>query len=247
MRASAIEFRLRLWISTAIIVLGFWAPWIEPLGLGRRRSTIAWLALGLTRMGVTSFALSTAIAIVTGALIAALAAGLRVWGTAYLGTATVNHAQMKAGAVVADGPYRYLRNPLYLGSWLSAAAMAFAMPPTGALVALTLLAVFVLRLILGEEAFLCGQLGDAHVAYVRSVPRLIPRVRSSLERGGVQPNWGRAVLAELNPISIFIALACFSWSYDNWLIIRVILIGFGVSLVVRALMPSTPEQATAAV
>jgi protein-S-isoprenylcysteine O-methyltransferase Ste14 len=246
MRASAIEFRLRLTISTAIIVLGFWAPWIELLGLGRRRSTIAWLALGLTRMGVASFAVSTAVAIITGALIAALAVGLRVWGTAYLGAATVNHAQMKAGAVLADGPYRYVRNPLYLGSWLMAAAMAFAMPPTGALFALTLLAVFLVRLMLGEEAYLRGQLGDAYDAYLRSVPRLIPRLRSSLERGGGQPNWGRAVLAELNPISVFIALACFSWSYDNRLIIRVILIGFGVSLVVLALLPRESESATAA-
>ncbi len=78
------------------------------------------------------------------------------------------------------------------------------------------------------------------------MPRLIPRLRSGLERGGSEANWGRAVLAEVSPISVFVALAFFSWTYDNWLIIRVILIGFGVSLVVRALLPRGPESATAA-
>ena len=55
---------------------------------------------------------------------------LRVWGTAYLGTGTVNSLDMKAGSVVADGPYRYVRNPLYLGLWFMVAAMAFIMPVT---------------------------------------------------------------------------------------------------------------------
>ncbi|HZB89246.1 MAG TPA: isoprenylcysteine carboxylmethyltransferase family protein [Terracidiphilus sp.] len=244
MGASAIEFRLRLAISTVVITLGYWAPWIEPMGW-QRRSTLAGLALGLTRMGAAKFGASTAIVIVTGALIAALGAGLRVWGTAYLGTMTVNNAQMKAGTVLADGPYRYVRNPLYLGSWLVALAMAFAMPPTGALFALVLLAVLILRLILGEEAFLTGQLGEPYRAYLRAVPRLFPRLRSGLPRGGAKPNWGRAVLAELNPIGVFVALAFFSWSYDNWRIVQVILIGFGVSLVVRALLPRSPESPTA--
>lgn len=246
MRANAIQFRLRMAISTTIIALGFWAPWIEPLGLGRRRSVIAWLALGITRMGVATFGVATTIVIVAAALIAALAVLLRVWGTAYLGSATVNHARMKAGTVMADGPYRYMRNPLYLGSWFMAVAMAFAMPPTGALFALVLLTVFLLRLILGEEAFLSSQLGEPYRGYLRAVPRLIPRLRGVLPRGVAEPQWGRAVLAELNPIGVFVALAFFSWSYDNWRIIQVILISFGVSLVVRAVLPRGTESATAA-
>ena len=45
MRATAIEFRLRMAINAAIIILGFWAPWIEPLALGRRITLLEWLAL----------------------------------------------------------------------------------------------------------------------------------------------------------------------------------------------------------
>ena len=36
MRASALEFRLRMVINTAIILLGFWAPWQSPPPAGGR-------------------------------------------------------------------------------------------------------------------------------------------------------------------------------------------------------------------
>jgi hypothetical protein len=41
----------------------------------------------------------------------------------------------------------------------------------------------------------------------------------------------------LNPIGIFVIMAVLSWSYDNLLMIKALLIVFGLSLIVRALMP----------
>jgi hypothetical protein len=55
------EFRLRMAINAAIIILGFWAPWIEAWGIGRRISLIEWLALGLSRSGTMSFSVATAV------------------------------------------------------------------------------------------------------------------------------------------------------------------------------------------
>ena len=135
MRASAIEFRLRVAITAVIVALGFWAPWIEAwdssIGFFQRMSLLEWLALESSRLGVVRFTLASPLVIMTGALIAALAVLLRVWGSAYLGAAIVNSGEMEAGTVVADRPYRYVRNPLYLGSWLIVVAMAFLMAPTG--------------------------------------------------------------------------------------------------------------------
>jgi protein-S-isoprenylcysteine O-methyltransferase Ste14 len=111
------------------------------------------------------------------------------------------------------------------------------MPPTGALFAIVLISVFLLRLILGEEAFLSAQLGEPYRAYLASVPRLIPRLRTTVARGGCRPYWLRGVLAELLPIGVFFTLATLSWTYDNRLMGRAILIVFGASLVVRALLP----------
>lgn len=235
MRATALEFRLRVAIIAVIIVLGFWAPWIEAWDMGHRVSLLEWLALEFSHTGLVRFAGSTVIAILLATIIAALGAVLRVWGTAYLGADVVSHAQIKAGAVVADGPYRFVRNPLYLGTWCMVAALVFAMPPTGALFCMVLLTIFNLRLILGEEAFLAGRLGESYAAYKQRVPRLYPRLRGALPASGRAAHWGRAVLAEIGPIGVFVIFAALSWRYDNHLMLRAILINFGVSLVLRAL------------
>jgi len=246
-QATAFEFRFRVFILTVIVALGFWAPWIEAFGSGpefaRRVSLLEWLALALSRTGLVTFTAATTLVIVLASLIAAKGAALRIWGTAYLGAFTVNHTDMHAGSVIAAGPYRYVRNPLYLGSWGVFAAMAFMMPPTGALFALVLVTLFQLRLILGEEAFLSAQLGTPYGAYMDAVPRLVPRLRTTLPDGNTKPHWLRAVLAELNPIGVFITVAVFSWSYNHWLMIQAILVSFGVSIVVRALMPAVSHQA----
>jgi protein-S-isoprenylcysteine O-methyltransferase Ste14 len=245
MRASATVFRLRMAIMVVVIFLGYWAPWIEAWGWGPRTPLLEWLALELSRTGLLRFTAATPVVIVVASLLAALAAALRVWGTAYLGPGTVNSGAMKAGAVQADGPYRYVRNPLYLGTWLMLASIAFLMPVTGALFAMVLVTVLLLYLIRGEEAFLAGQLGEPYQAYLRSVPRLFPRLRSSLPPAQGKPHWGRALLAEINPIGVFLILAVLSWSYDNLLLIRAIAVWFGVSLVVRALMPAVRQAAGA--
>jgi protein-S-isoprenylcysteine O-methyltransferase Ste14 len=243
MRATAIEFRLRMVIMAVVITLGFWSPWIETWGLGKRISLLEWLALELSRLGLIPFAIATPLVIVVAALAAAAGAILRVWGTAWLGPGTVNNMRMIAGTVLADGPYRYMRNPLYIGSGCMVAAMAFLMPPTGALFVMALLTVFLIRLIHGEEAFLTAQLGDPYRAYLQAVPRLIPRLRTTLQPTGRRPHWLHAVLAETNPIGVFLIFAVLSWRYDHWLMVRAIIVSFGVSLVVRAVDYSAERDA----
>ena len=246
MRASAIEFRLRMAIMAVIISVGAWSPWIDVTGSVRRISLLEWLPLELSRTGLASFTFATPLVIVLASLIAALGATLRVWGAAYLGPGTVNSMGMKAGAVMADGPFRYVRNPLYIGSVFMVAAITFILPPSGALFVVVLLAVFLLRLILAEEAFLTRQLGEPYQAYMRAVPRLIPRLRTILPATGLKPHWLLAVLSELTAIGVFITLAFLSWRYDNQLMTQAILISFGASLVVRALMPRASSTTTAA-
>lgn len=236
MRASPIEFRLRGLILTLLVLLGFWAPWIQALDLGKRVSLLEWLALEMSRAGLLPFLYATPVVICSGALLAALGMVLRVWGSAYMSPAVVSGSRMQAPELVAAGPYRFVRNPLYLGTWFMLAAVAFLMPPTGALVAIPLITLFLLRLVLGEEAYLAAQMGDAYRAYRRAVPRLIPRLRGNLAAAGLRPHWPRAMLRELNPISVFVVLAVISWSYDHELMIKALLVGYGVSLVARALV-----------
>ena len=248
MKASALEFRLRVWISLAIILLGFFSPWIEWLHWGAHTTTWLWMGIQLRGLGLTSadgIIVTTWIAIV----VAAIAAAVRVWGTAYLGAGVMTNSEMKAGHVLADGPYRHVRNPLYLGSWLMVAAITLLMPVSGAAVTLVLTAVFLLRIILGEEAFLLASLGEPYVEYKRRVPRLLPSLRPRVPAGGRQPAWGRALLAEITPLGVLISYAALSWRYDASLLMRAVLISFGLSLLVRAVMlpPAPTGPITAAV
>lgn len=250
MRATAVEFRLRWFFILAIVLLGFWAPWIHGLGIGRRTPLLEWLALELSRLGLIGFTQAAPVVIVVASIIAALGMVMRVWGSACLGPVVVSNAEMKAGgadAVVAAGPFRYVRNPLYIGTWCLIAAIAFTMPVTGALVAMPLLTFFLVRLILGEEAFLAGKLGEPYQAYRNAVPRLLPLLRSKLPRGESKPQWIHAVLSELNSIGIFLITAVLSWRYDNALMMKAIVISFFVSMAVRGFMRRPVPTAIAVV
>ncbi len=248
MRASAIEFRLRMLIMILIVFVGFWSPWLGGWDFGRRISTLEWLPLEISRLGLTSFAVATPIVIVLGALIALAGAVLRVWGTAYLGYATVHHGDMQAGAVMADGPYRFMRNPLYLGGWFMMLAISLLMPPSGALFSMVLLTVFFLRLTLGEEAFLGEQLGQTYREYLRAVPRLFPRLRGSLPPTGYKPHWLIALLTEIMPIGMFVTMAVLAWFYDQQLMLEGLFWSFLASLFARGMMKAwIPTMAGAAV
>jgi protein-S-isoprenylcysteine O-methyltransferase Ste14 len=247
MRASAIEFRLRMIIQIVIVFLGFWAPWLGEWDFGRRISTLEWLPLELSRTGLASFSVIAPIVIVLGALAALAGAVLRVWGAAYLGYSTVHHGDMQAGAVMADGPFRYLRNPLYLGGWFMMLAVTLFMTPSGALFTIVLITIFYMRLILGEEAFLGKQLGQPYQDYLRSVPRLLPRLRGSLPPAGNRPHWLTAILTEVMPIGTFFTMAVLAWFYDQQLMLEGLFWSFLASLFARGLMKAwIPTVASAA-
>ena len=245
MNAGTFLFRFRMLIMACILFIGFWAPWIQLFGVGSRISLLEWIALEVSRAGLFSFTIATPVVIVCGSLIAALGAVLRIWGSAWLGHGIVINSNMQAVTVMADGPYRYVRNPLYLGLLCMMAAMSLIMPASGALFVIIAVPLVVLALIRGEEAFLAGRLGEPYRAYLGAVPRLFPRLRTPLAPSGNKPHWVQALLSEINPIGLFIIIAFLSWTYDNRLMIRAVIVTFGLSLVVRALMPGLRKDAGA--
>jgi protein-S-isoprenylcysteine O-methyltransferase Ste14 len=235
-KATRFEFRFRLWISFAIFILGFWAPWLR-YGPLAAPFTSTWLELSgeLARW----LPLETASIAVIGAMIllAALGTGFRVWGTAYMGGLVVKSGSMHAEGVVAAGPYRYMRNPLYFGSYVFAVAAAILMPPSGAIFALVLNFVQILRLILGEEAYLTAQQGEAYLAYKNRVPRLFPSPVARVASSPMRPGWMQACIAEVFYIAMTVCFATLAWRYNATLLLQALLVCFGLSLVVRAFSP----------
>ena len=215
MKASAIEFRLRMIIQIVIVFVAVWAPWIQPWDIKLRMSTLEWLSLEIGRTGLVTFTVAVPIVITFGTILAALGAWLRVWGAAYLGYNVVHDSKMQAGGVMAVGPYRYMRNPLYLGGWFMMAAISLLITPSGALFMDLLIAIFYLRLIMGEEAYLSAKLGEPYQQYLSAVPRIIPRLRTSISAAASNPHWLMAVLTEITAVGSFITLATVPWTYNN--------------------------------
>ena len=224
-------------IQIVIVAIAILAPWdTTPWNLKLRTSTLEWLAIEIGRMGVVSFSVAVPVVIILGALFGALAVWLRVWGAAYLGYHVVHHEQMQAGGVMAAGPYRYMRNPLYLGGWFMMAAISLLITPSGALFMVVLTALFYLRLILVEEAFLAAKLGEPNQQNLRAVPRIMPRFRAAISAAEAQPHWLMAIFTEIMPIGVFITMAVVPWRYDNIATLNAILICLVASLIVRGLM-----------
>jgi protein-S-isoprenylcysteine O-methyltransferase Ste14 len=237
MKASALEFRLRFWILLAIYVLGFVAPWDAVVALdGSGPNAHVWglLAVLLSKSGTMSIEVAFNAVLLVGILCAGTGAWLRTWGSAYLGTDVVGSANMRGEGVVADGPFRYVRNPLYLGTWIHTLALALLMPVSGAVFTIVLVAMFELRLILGEEVFLRGRLGEAYAAYCARVPRLLPALRPQVAASGARPRWLQASLAEIFMWGMTASFAVLGWQYNALLLTRCVLVWLGVSLVMRA-------------
>ena len=252
-KASALEFRLRYWLHGIVFALGFWAPWnyslhIDPTG-GANAHTWGILAVNLTRAGWLPYQQSGIVLLSLAIALALLAATLRTWGGAYLGAAVVQDGGMHAvssptpfaGAptpgVITDGPFRRMRNPLYVGTFLHTLAISLLMPRSGAIFAIVIIGLMQVRLILGEEAFLTRTVGLPYEAYCKLVPRLLPALRARVAAGGRAPRWGQAFLGESYMWLVALSFCFAGWSYNASQLVQYVIVAFGISLVVRALSP----------
>ena len=221
-----------------IYVLGFTVPWDAALhldGVGPNAHVWGLLSVLLSKAGILNIATAFNAVLGAGILFALVGAWLRTWGAAYLGAGVVQNAKMQGDGVVAEGPFGYVRNPLYLGMWLHTLALALLMPVSGAIFTTILVAVFQVRLIVGEEGFLRTKLGAQYAAYCARVPRLVPALRARAASAGARPQWLQAFSGEIYMWGVAGSFAVAGWQYNAQLLIKCVLVSLGVSMVVRAL------------
>ena len=120
MRASEFEFRYRFWLIALVYSAGFWCYTIDHVNAGEAMAQrIASHALRIADRSVLRLVFDC------GALVVILAALIRTWAAAYLRSEVVHDSNLHDEALVADGPYRHVRNPLYLGGVLLAIGFGF--------------------------------------------------------------------------------------------------------------------------
>jgi len=248
MQASRFEYKYRFLIHAVIYLLAFQVPWNNSLNL---TDETTWLILSnmLWRHRLLSFMTAADVILVVAIVFMALAAWLRTWGSAYVGASVVHSDSMHGDAMLADGPYRHTRNPLYLGTLLHTIGLAILMTPSGAIFAITLIWIFQIRLALAEEPFLTARFGQPYLNYKAAVPRFLPSLRALVPAAGQQPRWLQAIIGELYFLAAFVVVAGFGWNFNAQILRRGILISLGVWLIVLAFVhpkksdPTTPQPA----
>jgi protein-S-isoprenylcysteine O-methyltransferase Ste14 len=225
-QATEFEFRNRFWFISGIYALTF--------GLGSLDKTNAAEALTRcilsfgshgTAINTDSVAYANAVRVIFafGTLLLVLAALVRSWATAFLKSGVVHDSAIHSESLVADGPFRHLRNPLYLGNILQAIGIGFLASRMGFVILMLANTIFMIRLIRHEEAGLLQSQGESYRRYFEAVPRLVPSVRARVPGSGARPNWRDGIFGEmffwilaaglavftvtLNPIYFMIALA----------------------------------------
>ncbi|MGI4854077.1 MAG: methyltransferase family protein [Janthinobacterium lividum] len=252
MKATAFEYRHRYLVHGFIYTLGLSAPWSPLLPVPYRASVWSfvqnnsvWFLLSnaLSKPSYLHFAEYWNTLLVVMILFAALGAGFRTWGAAYLGANTVQRGGMIGDRIVADGPFRFVRNPLYLGTLLHSVALAFLMRPEAAVLTLVLLTVVQMRLVGAEEPYLTERLGAPYKAYLAAVPSLIPSLRPIAASNDVKPSWKQGILSEVYMIGTTLTLLTVGWSHGyGWensvlRVVQGIVISLGASVIARAFIP----------
>lgn len=189
--ATDFEFKNRFWIIGAIFFVAFGSYNLDhqPAGV----AVADWIAhLRIAAATDADYRWVFGVA----ALIAVVAAAIRTWATAYLDVQVMVAEQVQTARLVADGPYRYVRNPLYLGNILLAMGFGMMASRIGCVILIVGMWLFVYRLILREEAGIYASQGGSYGAYCATVPRLIPALRPQLPSANLTPDWTGAFSAK---------------------------------------------------
>jgi protein-S-isoprenylcysteine O-methyltransferase Ste14 len=207
-RATDFEFRYRFWFIMGIFAVAFLCYGFDRVNVSAALSQAIFAAgkfhdPDFVDRGVRGF-------FVLGAFIVALAALVRSWAESYLHSSIVHDMDLHFDSLVADGPYRHLRNPLYLGTDLLAVGIGFLASRVGFLVLAVGMTIFTYRLILREEAGLLASQGESYRRFFASVPRLVPSLAPRVPAAGRPPNWVDGFTGELFMWGCAVGMALFA-------------------------------------
>jgi protein-S-isoprenylcysteine O-methyltransferase Ste14 len=125
------------------------------------------------------FARPTLTSLITGLCTVAAGEFIRFWGVSIAGSETRTTGTVGGTYLITNGPFSYVRNPLYLGNMLMYAGigvMSMALFPWFFGVALAWFYLQYYFIVTREEEYLAERFGSAYDHYRDNVRRFLPRL-----------------------------------------------------------------------
>jgi protein-S-isoprenylcysteine O-methyltransferase Ste14 len=237
MKATNWEFANRAMVFGIILGCSF-----SFYGLDQKNATAALANWCEARWHANADALAGVLFALAAAVLTS-AALIRTWASAYLSSGVVYAAEVKSASLVADGPYRQVRNPLYFANVLMAIALGSMMSRLGFFVVVAAMIVFCYRLIFREESELLANQGQGYGAYRKAVPRLWPSPWPRIPSSGQAPNWRGGFRAESWYWGFALALVAFAVTLKLVLFFAILAVSLALFWVLASAMGKKANSA----
>jgi len=178
--------------APALVRLGAWAfrqrSWL-PVPLG--------LAVVAFRTGETTGQWPIA----TGMALVAVGELVRFWAVRHIGTISRTRTSTRQGPLITSGPFRVVRNPLYLGNWMIWTGLVLASRLVWMLpIAWAVFALQYGTMVIWEETRLRSMFGRQYDRYALGVPRWVPTRPNDLAPPLPRYPWSAVAFSERGTI-----------------------------------------------
>jgi protein-S-isoprenylcysteine O-methyltransferase Ste14 len=166
-----VEFEARIFVSFAIVLF----VGVISFSIFADRPAIGFSFLSKT-LGLAD-STATINSYLLASFVMLIASILRIWAGSILSSSRMMAFQVQNDALITGGPYRLVRNPIYLSDLIAACGFALCLPLVGLLFPV-LLFLHYMQLVKYEETSLSGHFPNEFSHYSRNIPRLLVSFRS---------------------------------------------------------------------
>ncbi len=225
-----------------VYLIGFyggWQAWAAGAGGGRWVPFVVWLG---RRAHADPEALLwvAALLVIAGFLV-------RLWGSAYLSAPVVWSANALDNRLIVDGPFRFIRNPLYFGNNLQALGIGSLATPFGFAFIVICSFLFTGMLAAHEAGLMRARYGGVYERFRAQVPAMVPRLTPAHVEGSTRgkPSFASGLRSELFSLGLAMGTLCIAlYGYATMEWVAVLWIGgWALQTVLRYGSRPTTEEA----